>query len=406
MRSVLTCLFLTTSMGLTAQGIWTERASLSPGVGRWGAAHFVINGIGYSVGGYTGSSDLSEVRAYDPITNTWSLKAPIPGARRLSSGFSINGKGYVTCGLYNVFDKYNDLWEYDPTSNTWTQRASLPAAARYGTTTFTVNGIGYVVCGNLGSATGPYTSELWAYNPVTNSWSQRADLPDLARYGASGFETSTAGYLIGGRLSDQTFSNGSWSYDPGSNLWSSKAALPGVPRTFAATWSAFGRGILVGGSDLANTDLDECWSYDPSLNSWTSLPDHPGDGNWAGVAFHINGRLFYGTGRYDTTIASDLWEFQSHFTGVDESNAIGELSIGPNPCTPGGSIRFEMDDDWSGISTELVLANTSGQVVFRGPIVGQGSIVMPVPDLALGSYTALVRSGGRVLARAVLVLME
>ena len=50
------------------------------------------------------------------------------GKRFESTSFGINGKGYVTCGLDTNDNCYNDLWEYDPVFNFWTQKANLPAS--------------------------------------------------------------------------------------------------------------------------------------------------------------------------------------------------------------------------------------------------------------------------------------
>jgi len=59
---------------------WEERSDMP--AGRWGAGTFVIDGIAYVVGGKSGNTELAQMWAYDPATDSWSAKAPIPGARR------------------------------------------------------------------------------------------------------------------------------------------------------------------------------------------------------------------------------------------------------------------------------------------------------------------------------------
>ena len=63
---------------------------------------------------------------YNTVTNSWIALANFPGIQRFTgSGFSINGKGYITCGINGFGNPYlNDLWEYDPASNTWSQKKS------------------------------------------------------------------------------------------------------------------------------------------------------------------------------------------------------------------------------------------------------------------------------------------
>lgn len=107
------------------QGVWNTRTGLPSGQGRWGCATFSVNDIAYVCGGYTGTLDLSEVRAYDTNTDQWSSRASLPVTVRLASGFAINGKGYVACGLSNSSDLRNELWEYDPNQNTWTQKGFI-----------------------------------------------------------------------------------------------------------------------------------------------------------------------------------------------------------------------------------------------------------------------------------------
>lgn len=158
------------------QGVWNTRTGLPSGQGRWGCATFSVNDIAYVCGGYTGTLDLSEVRAYDTNTDQWSSRASLPVTVRLASGFAINGKGYVACGLSNSSDLRNELWEYDPNQNTWTQKASFPAGGRYGMSCFVINGIAYFAGGNTGGGTGPYTNECWSYDPVANNWSQRQSM--------------------------------------------------------------------------------------------------------------------------------------------------------------------------------------------------------------------------------------
>ena len=57
-----------------------------------------INGIIYVAGGYNGTVAVPTVEAYDPVSNTWSTKAPLPTPRLLSVGVVSGGKFYVIGG--------------------------------------------------------------------------------------------------------------------------------------------------------------------------------------------------------------------------------------------------------------------------------------------------------------------
>lgn len=59
----------------------------------------------------------------------WTAKANvINGSRCNATSFSIGNKGYICCGVTTVQKK--DLLEYDPLTDTWTQKADFPGLAR------------------------------------------------------------------------------------------------------------------------------------------------------------------------------------------------------------------------------------------------------------------------------------
>ena len=55
----------------------------------------------------------------------WTQKAAFPGtSRHLAVAMAVDGKGYFGTG-YDGTDRLNDFWEYDPVANSWTQKADL-----------------------------------------------------------------------------------------------------------------------------------------------------------------------------------------------------------------------------------------------------------------------------------------
>ena len=74
-----------------------------------------------------------------------------------------------------------------------------------------------------------FTADFWEYDPVKNSWTQKADFPGVARSQAVGFGTDTKGYIGTGwegkyRLKDF------YEYNPASNIWTRKADFGGSAR--------------------------------------------------------------------------------------------------------------------------------------------------------------------------------
>lgn len=388
MRSISALLLFTCISSASAQWTWVPRAGLgSSGETRWGTCEFVIDGIAYVVGGRVISTDVNEVWAYDPVADAWEPKAPIPGVRRLAAAFAINGKGYVTCGLYENSSMRNDLLEYDPVADSWTQKASLPDDERYSSAAFTVGGKGYIVGGNQGGANGPYSTDCWAYDPMTDAWSARAPLPGQTLFAARGFAADGKGHVVGGRLSDQTFTNALWQYDPGTDAWTAKAALPGIPRTYSFAWSLDYHGLIMAGDNLQGQQLNDLWRYLPSNDSWTSFTPYTGGGNWGGAAFAIDGRVYAGLGRQGTGAVNDLMELRDAFTDVREAMPGKVFQLSPNPCTAGGSLQLHLRTASASEPLQLVVADLAGQEVARVQFSAGAPTIIQVPDLANGIYS-------------------
>ncbi len=395
-----------TTIALAAQGSWEARTAMPPGNGRWGSATFVIDGIGYTVGGYDGTTEINDVKAYDPTTDSWQTRSPLPVALRNASGFALNGKGYVACGYSAASGHFNSLYVYDPFTNSWSTRASFPGSARYGMASFVVDGIAYVACGNSGAATGSYHADLYAYDPVANTWTQRAAYPGMERMACSGFSIGSKGYVFGGRRDDQNFSSELFEYDPATNTWAQRASLPATGRSYANTMSAGGHGYVIAGSDLANAGLTDAWAYHQATDTWSPLATYPGTGYWGGTAFTIGNRLFCGHGRFNTTIPTEFFEFTSPFVGVPTVVGASSLAMGPNPCPTGGTLYVTLPGDVAQVPAQLVLFNTLGQPVLRQPLQGTGPVALTLPALTPGTYTAHLLADGRLVARSALVVGE
>jgi N-acetylneuraminic acid mutarotase len=115
------------------------------------------NGSIYLIGGYT-SGNLNQV--YDPLTNTWDLKANMPTARQEYGVAVISGKIYVIGGelLHTGSSQPTNITEvYDPSTDTWSTDAAMPTPRQ---------GFGMVSMGNNIYAIGGYQTvgmQTWVY---------------------------------------------------------------------------------------------------------------------------------------------------------------------------------------------------------------------------------------------------
>ena len=122
-----------------------------------------FNGILYAIGGVsTSANDVTTVEAYDPGTNTWTTKAPMPTGRQLPGAAVLNGSIYAVGGLNasSGFTGLATVEAYDPGSNTWTTQAPLQTP-RWGLAVAPLGGTLYAVGGNSNGA----LATIEAYQP-------------------------------------------------------------------------------------------------------------------------------------------------------------------------------------------------------------------------------------------------
>ena len=181
-----------------ATDTWTKKASM-PTLRRW-LATCVVDGRIYAIGGIGGVGALSTVEVYDPAKDEWTESADMPTRRMAVAAGAVNGKIYAIGGMANWTGlSMSTVEEYDPTSNTWTRKADMPTA-RSQLTTPVVSGKIYAIGGLAGFDgvdKGDCFSAVEEYDPATDTWAKRADMPNL-RYLLSSAVVNDRVYVMGG----------------------------------------------------------------------------------------------------------------------------------------------------------------------------------------------------------------
>ena len=288
---------------------WKQKATL-PGLSRWGAYKFVIGNLGFVGGGYHNSS-LTDFWQYNPINNVWTQMSNCPIATRTAGSFSIAGYGYVVGGIVSPGSNItNSMYQYNPSNNTWLQKASYPGIPIFGAASFAIAGKGYYGVGNAGVATGPYYNDFYEYDPVNDSWTQKAQFPGAGRYGVHGVATSNYGY-VGFGLDENTglFYKDWYQYNPATNMWIQKQDYPFIlsnPSSFYIN-----NKIYLGTGHIDTSVYDFIYSYDETANTWTPEPTFIGSGRWCAFGFAINNIGYLGTGTDlgGTNTYDDFYEF-------------------------------------------------------------------------------------------------
>ena len=106
----------------------------------------VVDGILYAVGGNINDATTASVDAYDPVSDTWSSKAPMPKKVYTHSVAVANGTLYAIGGTGEIGQPEATVEAYNPASDSWTIEASMPTARKWPAAA-TVNGVIYVLGG-------------------------------------------------------------------------------------------------------------------------------------------------------------------------------------------------------------------------------------------------------------------
>lgn len=293
---------------------WLKKADFG-GSGRERASGFAISGTGYVIGGFSNELKIrpKDFWAYDTASNSWTKKADFPGnGREFGVAFSINGKGYFGLG-YDDPNRLNpegaDFWEYDPATDKWTQKQDVPFVPREGAVGFAINGKGYVGLGTTFDYMNDF-KDFWEYDPAADTWARKADYPGDGSILATGFSINGFGYVGLGIAHPSVISKQFWQYGASSDSWLRKADLPGSGRSDAIGFAIDNKGYVGFGANSFNgvSGLNDFWEYIPGTDQWTEKAVFPGTSRYDVVGFGIGNAGYIGTGNPGSY--NDFWQFK------------------------------------------------------------------------------------------------
>jgi len=267
---------------------WVSKASMNKARCDLGAA--VVNGKIYAIGGRmlvyqdslrTESKEVGINEEYDPATNTWTLKKPMPGSLSDFATAVYENKIYCIGGGVNQFFNFTTgRWDtklsqginavYNPATDTWEMKTPMPIS-KASATAHVVNGQIYV----LGGFPNGTLNEV--YDPVTDTWTMKA--PPSGPIGYSSAVVNNKIYCIG--------SDYKWRiYDPVTDSWS--VGSGGLPDFLTGAYVVKITGmmapkriyILYNPSNAPSGWIYENQVFDPETESWMSgakVPTHRDD---------------------------------------------------------------------------------------------------------------------------------
>lgn len=282
----LLCFVVFSTVGFNTPSAYSATWQSGPALGtaRNQFAGSVIDDKIYVFGG-NGNPDgtnLKSTEMFDPETGSWEYQADNEhndgfGVEEVS-GASVNGKFYVF-GAYGGGDPYGDfnfVEEYDPATDEWTSKAPMPTTKASATAVAYNNKI--YVFGNA------LTNVVEAYDPGTNSWETVTHMPQTLVSPAVAVVADQA-YVIGGAsvvdgeptalVSDVSV------YDFVTGVWTTSGLAP-LPRSRAFSYNSAapvvdGKIYLIGGIEAKTSksyrSSDKVDIYDTVSNTWqTGVP--------------------------------------------------------------------------------------------------------------------------------------
>ncbi|RBP25695.1 N-acetylneuraminic acid mutarotase [Marinobacter pelagius] len=276
-------------------GCWASKAPAPIAV--LDASGAEVDGKMYAVGGKNSSGHLNTLFIYDPVSDSWSQGANLPGeAVENPAAVSLNGKLYVFGGSTGPFSgAVNNAAVYNPSTNSWTVLADMPTA-RGGVTAQALNGLIYVIGGM--SDQGASLNEVEVYNPSTNSW-QTAPSLTYVRDNSGSAVLDGKIYVFGGRHREATGNTVEGAirtvemFAPANNSWLEMTPMP-TGRRAMSVGSINGKAQIAGGEFNENTTsgvFEQNEEYDPATNTWRSLTKVPTPKHGAAAAT-IDGALY------------------------------------------------------------------------------------------------------------------
>lgn len=244
---------------------WEQKADFI-GVARSSASAFELNEKGYIGLGYDGTNKLKDFYEYDPGNNSWTKKADFAGTARYGAvGFQVGGKAFLGTGYDGNYLK--DFFQYDATADNWTQVSGFSGNKRRNATVFVIDDKAYL---GTGINNGAYQADFWMFDPTTDTWTRKMDIDQddsddysfnddylLTRSNAVSFTMNGLGYLACGENSKSI-----WEYNPTTDIWKEKTSLEGSSRTDAIGFSINERGFIMLGRS-GSSYFDDSWEFKP-----------------------------------------------------------------------------------------------------------------------------------------------
>jgi N-acetylneuraminic acid mutarotase len=266
---------------------------------------------------FTDGEVASEMQCFDVtfgISQSWCRDVDMPGSiKRMSQvSFVLNDKAYIVMGSSGPNDYCKEVWLFDPLNHSWTQKSNFPGPFRIAATSFSLNNKGYVCFGDnaLNGPEAEYFNDLWEYNPDTDSWIEKDTLPGSVRQYAFAFTIGNKAYVGNGKPGASGLLSDFYEYDPMTQNWIQKANTPFF-KVGASTFSINNEGYVCAGSGIGDQNSASLFKYNSTDDLWQELELLPASIRRHATGFSIGNKGYVCGGTNGGQAFNDLWEFNS-----------------------------------------------------------------------------------------------
>jgi len=262
--------------------------------------------LALSLAGCLGARTESPAPVLQSGAGSWASLAAMPTPRQEIAAAALRGHVWVIGGFGSTGEPVATVESYDPASNTWTARPPVPEAVHHAAAV-TIDDRLFVLGGyGGGRVRWEPLGEMWEWNDARGAWEARPPLP-TPRGALAAAVLNGRIHALGGSQRDPL--NVHEVYDPAANAWRAANAMPTARDHLAAVafrgrvWALGGRTSFMG-TQYANVEI-----YEPAADAWrTGVPLPRGRGGLAATALPDRILIFGGEAPFRIFEATEMYE--------------------------------------------------------------------------------------------------
>ena len=297
-------------------------------------------------------------------------------ARQYSSSFVIDGIGYVIGGIDCSSNFLNDCYAYNPETDSWQMKSNLPISGLASSVAFSDGNYGYVITGRNGLN---FSSSVFRYNPISDEWTELNHFPGGERSEMAITKIGARVFLGCGVDENQSPYYDWWEYSFSNDTWNRRADFIGIQTWYILSMD---NGIIGLGIDTAVNYFNTLYKYDPFNDKWNLFSEFPYDCRGA-TGFFLNGSWIVVGGLDENSQRLDKvykWRFPD-----PELNSVKLLSV------TNQTIEFYTDFATGNYFTDIY--SITGQKIYSATFFGNENYIrIEIPVLSTGIYIYEIRS--------------